>query len=73
MRADAQGPSLRQLREGRGWSQDETARRLGISRNSYGSIERRRTAPRLATVRRLAELFELELEAVLELVEEEAA
>ncbi len=42
------------FRDAAGWSQAETARRAGISRNTVVVTETGRTSPRLPTLRRLA-------------------
>ncbi len=43
-----------ELREARGWSQTELAKRAGIGRGTMNMVEGGRTAPRLITLRRLA-------------------
>ncbi len=49
----------------RGWSQDELARRSGVSRSAIATAETGRRQPRLSTVRRLAWTFGLTTEEFL--------
>ena len=53
---------LRDLRGERGWSQQELADRLGVSRQSVNAIETGRYDPSLPLAFRIAELFELPIE-----------
>lgn len=53
---------LRELRAERGWSQQELADRLGVSRQSVNAIETGRYDPSLPLAFRIAELFELPIE-----------
>ncbi|WP_174280409.1 helix-turn-helix transcriptional regulator [Sphingomonas bacterium] len=53
---------LRVLRAERGWSQQEVAERLGVSRQSVNAIETGRYDPSLPLAFRIAELFGLAIE-----------
>ncbi len=45
------------FRDAKGWSQIETARRSGLSREAIGKIEGGKTSPTLASLRRLSRGF----------------
>ena len=53
---------LRELRANRGWSQQDLAGRLGVSRQSVNAIETGRYDPSLPLAFRIAELFGLPIE-----------
>jgi len=55
---------LKQLRAEKGWSQQELAQRLGVSRQSVIAIETGRYDPSLPLAFRIAEAFALPIEAV---------
>ncbi|MEG3176312.1 helix-turn-helix transcriptional regulator [Sphingomonas sp. RB3P16] len=55
---------LRVLRAERGWSQGDLAERLDVSRQSVNAIETGRYDPSLPLAFRIAELFELPIEAI---------
>ena len=48
---------LRGIREGRGWSQGELARRLGVSRQTINAVETDKYDPTLPLALRMAKLF----------------
>lgn len=48
---------VRDRREGRGWSQGELARRLGVSRQTINAIETDKYDPSLPLALRMAKLF----------------
>ncbi|ANU08573.1 helix-turn-helix transcriptional regulator [Paraurantiacibacter namhicola] len=48
---------LKELREGRGWSQGELARRIGVSRQTINAVETDKYDPSLPLALRLAKLF----------------
>ncbi|MDP5240819.1 helix-turn-helix transcriptional regulator [Uliginosibacterium sp. 31-16] len=50
---------VRQLREARGWSQEELAERADLNRSYVGEIERGIAMPSLVTINKLACGFEL--------------
>lgn len=54
------GRRLRELRQERGWSQYELARRAGVSQGTLSNIERGDTQPFPATQRALAEALGME-------------
>lgn len=55
---------VRALRTGRGWSQGDLAERLDVSRQSVNAIETGRYDPSLPLAFRIAELFDLPIEAI---------
>ena len=55
---------MRELRGVRGWSQQELADRLAVSRQTINSIETGRYEPSLTLAFRIARLFGLPIEAV---------
>ena len=48
---------LRGIREGRGWSQGELTRRLGVSRQTINAVETDKYDPSLPLALRMAKLF----------------
>lgn len=57
---------LRALRTEQGWSQQDLAERLEVSRQSVNAIENGRFDPSLPLAFRIADLFGLTIEAVFE-------
>ncbi|KNH37169.1 helix-turn-helix transcriptional regulator [Exiguobacterium acetylicum] len=55
---------VREMREERGWSQGELAKRLKVSRQTVISIEKERYNPSLDLVFTLADLFERRIEDI---------
>ena len=49
--------SLRKIREAKGWSQGELARRLGVSRQTINAVETDKYDPSLPLALRMAKLF----------------
>jgi len=49
------------LRHKKGWSQEQTAHQLGISVNGYGNIERGETDIPLSRLKKIAEVFDVDL------------
>ena len=48
---------LKEMREAKGWSQGELARRLGVSRQTINAIETGKYDPSLPLALRMAKLF----------------
>jgi putative transcriptional regulator len=57
---------LRKLRADRGWSQQDLAAKLEVSRQSVNAIETGRYDPSLPLAFRIARLFETTIEGVFE-------
>lgn len=55
---------LKVLRAEHGWSQQDLAERLGVSRQSVNAIETGKYDPSLPLAFRIADLFELAIEAI---------
>jgi transcriptional regulator with XRE-family HTH domain len=55
------GRNVRQLREAKGWSQEEYADRAGIHRTYVSDIERGRRNPTITVVEKLAKPFQVSL------------
>ena len=56
---------LRQLREERGWSQEQMAERAGLNRSYLGEVERGRATPSLVTISKLAGALEIQLSSLI--------
>lgn len=55
---------IKEMREERGWSQGELAKRLNVSRQTVISIEKERYNPSLDLAFSLADLFERRIEDI---------
>ena len=55
---------LKVLRAERGWSQQDLAERLGVSRQSVNAIETGKYDPSLPLAFRIADLFEAQIEQI---------
>ena len=55
---------LRELRERKGWSQGELARRLGVSRQTINAVETDKYDPSLPLAFTISTLFERPIEAI---------
>ncbi|MBX9616064.1 MAG: helix-turn-helix transcriptional regulator [Brevundimonas sp.] len=51
--------TVRELREHKGWSQGELARRLGVSRQTINAVETDKYDPSLPLALRMARLFDV--------------
>lgn len=60
------GENIKVLRLSRGWTQQELAEQLHMTRQAVGHYESGRTVPDMDTCRRLTEIFGVELEVLLE-------
>ena len=60
---------VRELREGRGWSQGELAEHLDVSRQTVNAIETGKYDPSLPLAFRIARLFNKRIELIFELDE----
>lgn len=59
--------NLRFLRNSKGWTQPELAKKLGVKTSVIGSYEENRASPSVYLTVQIAELFSVELEALLKL------
>lgn len=62
------GKRLRQLREERGWSQEEFADRAGLHRTYVSAVERGVRNPTLSVLERIAKALGVSLEEMLQSV-----
>lgn len=62
---------VKELRAARGWTQEELARSVGVSRQSINSIERGRYVPSLPLALTFAKLFECSTDQVFSLESDE--
>lgn len=53
--------NLKRLREEKQWSQEETAGRIGMSKNGYAKIERGEAKPSLQRLERITQVFGVEM------------
>jgi len=60
---------VKELRKGRGWTQEQLAAAVGVSRQSINSIERERYVPSLQLALIFATVFECALEQIFTLQE----
>jgi transcriptional regulator with XRE-family HTH domain len=56
---------LRQLREERGWSQEQLAERADLNRSYLGEVERGRAVPSIVTVSKLAGALQIRLSSMI--------
>jgi transcriptional regulator with XRE-family HTH domain len=64
------GQRLRQCREQLGWSQQQVADQLGITRSSYAYYETGASCPRLPTLCKLAKLYHVSYDELLDGMDE---
>ena len=67
------GLVIRQLREQRGWSQEQLAHRAELNRSYMGEIERATAIASLSTAAKLAQALELPLSSLIFRCEESTA
>ncbi len=60
---------VKELRGERGWTQQQLAEAVGVSRQSVNSIERNRYVPSLPLALKFAEIFECPTDAIFTLEE----
>jgi transcriptional regulator with XRE-family HTH domain len=56
---------LRQLREERGWSQEQLAGRADLNRSYLGEVERGSAVPSIVTVSKLARALEIRMSSMI--------
>ena len=57
--------NLKQLRQSRGWTQEEVARQMALTRQAVSSHESGRTQPDLETLKRYAEVYQVSVQDIL--------
>jgi transcriptional regulator with XRE-family HTH domain len=56
--------TIRQLRESRGWSQEQLAKELGVSHSTVYNWEKGRTMPRVPHLQAIARTFNVSMDDV---------
>ena len=59
------GTAVRQLREGRGWSQEQLSEHANLNRSYVGEIERGQVIPSIVTAEKLAAALGLQMSDLL--------
>lgn len=57
--------NIKHLRKQCGYTQDTLAQRIGVKRSNIGAYEEHRAEPKIATIQKLAYLFEVDLEQLI--------
>jgi repressor LexA len=58
------GKKLRELRILEGWTQEEVAKKLGVSKQTYSHYENEKRKPGLDMIKKLAEVYQVDLDRV---------
>lgn len=58
------GQNLRELRKIEGWTQEEVATKLGISKQTYSHYENEKRKPGLETIRKLAAVYQVDIDKI---------
>lgn len=58
------GQNLRELRKIEGWTQEEVAKRIGISKQTYSHYENENRKPGLETIRKLASVYQVDIDKI---------
>jgi repressor LexA len=69
------GKKLKELRNLEGWTQEEVAKKLGVSKQTYNHYELEKRNPGLDKIRKLAEIYQVDIDRVFgsDLINEETA
>lgn len=65
------GKNIKELREGKGWSQDVFADKVGTTKSAVSFWERGQTTPRMPKIEKMAELFGVSVTEILTEVRED--
>ncbi len=60
---------IKLVREAKGFTQEQVAEKLQMSKNGYGDIERGATDPKLSKLEKIAEVFNMELSELVDLTD----
>lgn len=60
---------IKLVREAKGFTQEQVAEKLQMSKNGYGDIERGATDPKLSKLKKIAEAFNMELSELVDLTD----
>lgn len=58
------GEKLRQLRKLEGWTQEEVAKKIGVTKQTYNHYENENRRPSLDMVRELGRVYQVNLDAI---------
>lgn len=58
------GKKLRELRKIEGWTQEEVAKKLGISKQTYSNYENEKRRPSLSIIRELASIYNVNIDDI---------
>ncbi|MES1051696.1 helix-turn-helix domain-containing protein [Bacillus thuringiensis] len=58
------GKKLRELRGIEGWTQEEVAKKIGVSKQTYSHYENEKRKPSLSTIRELATVYNVDIDAI---------
>lgn len=58
------GEKLKELRKIEGWTQEEVAKKIGVSKQTYNHYENEKRTPSLKTIRSLASVYDVDLDQV---------
>ncbi len=58
------GKKLRELRNLEGWTQEEVANKLGVSKQTYNHYENEKRKPGLKMIQKLAEVYQVDIDIV---------
>lgn len=58
------GKKLRELRKLEGWTQEDVAKKLGISKQTYSHYENEKRKPSLDTIRELANVYQVNIDNI---------
>jgi len=58
------GKKLRELRKIEGWTQEEVAKKLGISKQTYSNYENEKRKPSLSIIRELASIYNVNIDDI---------
>jgi repressor LexA len=58
------GKKLRELRKIEGWTQEDVAKKLGISKQTYSHYENEKRKPSLDTIRELANVYQVNIDNI---------
>lgn len=58
------GQKLRELRKIEGWTQEEVANKIEVSKQTYSHYENEKRKPGLATIRKLANIYQVNIDMI---------
>ena len=58
------GEKLRELRKIEGWTQEEVAKKIGVSKQTYSHYENEKRRPSLDTIRELSAAYNVDIDAI---------